>query len=201
MLKAIAAGWVFVPRRLWGGVAPVWLVWAPSVVHCWPFRGGGSGVVSVGCFGVGVSVVFRVVFVHCTFGSVLAAGWPPFFFGGGGGKGGWLPARLAICSHCILSVFNIYLFPVFVFKSGICLLIAPVPVHCFCITFVNLQKIFNYSSTRFIQVTADVYFKSHIPTTLSIKIHFYILVYILNEHSFTLHSGSYLYTSWPHVPK
>ena len=29
----------------------------------------------------------------------------------------------------------IYLFPAFGFKSGICLLIAPVPVHCFSITF------------------------------------------------------------------
>ena len=36
---------------------------------------------------------------------------------------------------CILSMC-IYLFPVKVcFKSGICLLIAPVPVHCFSITF------------------------------------------------------------------
>ena len=30
-----------------------------------------------------------------------------------------------------LSICNIYLFPVFGFTSGICLLIAPVPVHCF----------------------------------------------------------------------
>ena len=44
-------------------------------------------------------------------------------------------ARLAICSHCILSICNICLFPVFGFKSGICLLIAPVPVHSFSITF------------------------------------------------------------------
>ena len=33
-------------------------------------------------------------------------------------------------SHCILSICNIYLFPVLV-----CLLIATVPVHCFSITF------------------------------------------------------------------
>ena len=51
-----------------------------------------------------------------------------------------VPARLAICSHCILSICNIYLFPVLVFKSGICLLIAPVPVHCFSITFCMIKK-------------------------------------------------------------
>ena len=38
----------------------------------------------------------------------------------------------------ILSICNIYLFSRFGFKSGICLLIAPVPVHCFSITFVQL---------------------------------------------------------------
>ena len=36
---------------------------------------------------------------------------------------------------CILSICNIHLFSVSVFGSGICLLIAPVPVHCFSITF------------------------------------------------------------------
>ena len=36
---------------------------------------------------------------------------------------------------------NIYLFPVLVcFKSGICLLIAPVPVHCFSITSVSFEQ-------------------------------------------------------------
>ena len=64
------------------GLRPFGWFGPPSVVHCWPFRGGGSGVVFVGCFGVRVSVVFRVVFVHCTFGSVWVAGWPPFFLGG-----------------------------------------------------------------------------------------------------------------------
>ena len=68
------------------------------------------------------------MFVHYTFSSVWVAEWPPF--------GKQLPARLAICSHCILSICNIYLFiSRFGFKSGICLLIAPVPVHCFSITF------------------------------------------------------------------
>ena len=51
-------------------------------------------MVSVSCFGVRVSVMFHFVFVHYAFGSVWVAGWPPF--------GRWLPARLAVCSRCIL---------------------------------------------------------------------------------------------------
>ena len=50
--------------------------------------------------------MFHFMFVHYTFSSVWVAEWPPF--------GKKLPARLAICSHCILSIFNIYLFPVFI---------------------------------------------------------------------------------------
>ena len=91
-------------------------------------RGGGSDVVSVSRFGVRVSVMFHFMFVHYTFSSVWVAEWPPF--------GKWLPARLAICSHCILSICNIFISR-FGFKSGICLLIAPVPVHCFSITFIT----------------------------------------------------------------
>ena len=34
-------------------------------------------MVSVSCFGVRVSVVFRFVFVHYAFGSVWVAKWPP----------------------------------------------------------------------------------------------------------------------------
>ena len=66
--------------------------------------------------------MFHFMFVHYTFSSVWVAEWPPF--------GKWLPARLAICSNCILPICNIYS------RSGVCLLIAPVPVHCFSITFV-----------------------------------------------------------------
>ena len=40
--------------------------------------GGGSDVVSVSCFGVRVSVMFRFMFVHYTFSSVWVAVWPPF---------------------------------------------------------------------------------------------------------------------------
>ena len=44
------------------------------------------------------------------FSSVWVAEWPPF--------GKKLPARLAICSHCILSICNIYLFPALVLRAG-----------------------------------------------------------------------------------
>ena len=78
-----------------------------SYLTCW-FQGGGSDVVSVSCFGVRVSVMFHFMFVHYTFSSVWVAEWPSF--------GKYLPARLAICSHCILSICNIYLFPVLVLR-------------------------------------------------------------------------------------
>ena len=65
---------------------------------------------SVACFGVRVSVMFRLMFVHYTFSSVWVAEWPNF------GKS--LPARLAICSHCLLSIFNNSLFPVLVLRAG-----------------------------------------------------------------------------------
>ena len=67
-------------------------------------------MVSVRCFGVRVSVMFHFMFVHYIFSSVWVAEWPPF--------GKKLPARLAICSHCILSICNIYLFPAFVLRAG-----------------------------------------------------------------------------------
>ena len=35
-------------------------------------------MVSVACFGVRVSVMFHLMFVHYTFSSVWVAGWPPF---------------------------------------------------------------------------------------------------------------------------
>ena len=62
-----------------------------------PFLGGGSDVVSVSCFGVRVSVMFHFMFVHYTFFSPV----------------------LAICSHCILSICNIYLVPVLVLRAEI----------------------------------------------------------------------------------
>ena len=41
-------------------------------------QGGGSGVVSVSCFSVRVSVMFHFMLVHYTFSSVSVADWPPF---------------------------------------------------------------------------------------------------------------------------
>ena len=53
--------------------------------------------------------MFHLMFVHHTFSSVLVAEWPPFVKK--------LPARLATCSHCILFICNIYLFPVLVLRA------------------------------------------------------------------------------------
>ena len=49
------------------------------------------------------------MFVHYTFSSVWVTEWPPF--------GKELPIRLAVCSHCTLSVCNFTYFP-FGFESG-----------------------------------------------------------------------------------
>ena len=68
-------------------------------------------MVSVSCFGVSVSVMFHFMFVHYTLSSVWVAEWPPFRKK--------LPARFAICSHCILSICNIYLFLVLVLRAGL----------------------------------------------------------------------------------
>ena len=76
--------------------------------------------------------MFHFMFVHYTFNLVWVAEWPPF--------GKQLPARLAICSHCIF-LFVIFLFiSHFGFKSGICLLIVPVPVHCFSINSLKIDR-------------------------------------------------------------
>ena len=56
-------------------------------------------MVSIGCFGVRLLVVFRFMFVRYSFGSVWVAGWPPF--------GKKLPARLAVCSHCVVSICGV----------------------------------------------------------------------------------------------
>ena len=67
-------------------------------------------MVSVSCFGVRFSVMFHFMFVHYNLSSVWVAEWPPF--------GKLLPARLVICSHCILSICNIYLLPALVLRTG-----------------------------------------------------------------------------------
>ena len=89
------------------------------------YQGCGSDVVSVSCFGVRVSVMLHFMVVHYTFSSVWVAELPPFEK--------QLPAR-----YNIFSLYFVYLQHLFIsrfgFKSGICLLIARVPIHCFSIT-------------------------------------------------------------------
>ena len=87
-------------------------------------------MVSVACFRVRVSVMFHLIFVYYTFSSVWVAEWPPF--------GKKLPTRLALCPHCLLPICNFYLFSILILRV---LLIAPVPVHCFSITFLMMQLI------------------------------------------------------------
>ena len=85
-------------------------------------------MVSVSCFGVRVSVMFHFMFVHYTFvqfgllcGHLLGNSCP-------------LGYQFVLIVFCLFVIF-IY-FP-FGFKSGICLLNAPVPVHCFSFTFLQ----------------------------------------------------------------
>ena len=51
---------------------------SPQVIHHGPFQGCGSGMVSVACFYVRVSVMFHLMFVIYTFSSVWVAEWPHF---------------------------------------------------------------------------------------------------------------------------
>ena len=67
-------------------------------------------MVAVACFGVRVSVMFHLMFVYYTFSSVWVAEWPPFF-------GKKLPARLTICSHCLLSICIFYVIPILVLRA------------------------------------------------------------------------------------
>ena len=85
-------------------------------------------MVSVSCFGVRFSIMFHFMFVHYTFSSVWVAEWPPF------GNSCPLGQQFVLLVFCL---FVIFIFSRFGFKSGICLLIAPVPVHCFSITFLR----------------------------------------------------------------
>ena len=77
-------------------------------------------------FDVSVSVTFHLMFVHNSFSSVWVAEWQPF--------GKELPTRLAVCSHCILSICNCIYFP-FGFEGEVRFLNAPVLVHCLLVTF------------------------------------------------------------------
>ena len=68
-------------------------------------------MVSVSCFDVRVSVIFQFMFVHYTFVQFGLL------------SGHLLRNSLTICSHCILSICNIYLFPVFVLRPGFAFLL------------------------------------------------------------------------------
>ena len=70
------------------------------------------------------------MFVHYTFSSVWVAEWPPFW---------------KIVARSVGHMFSFVMFiSHFGFKSGIWLLIAPVPVHCFSITLIKIfEKINN----------------------------------------------------------
>ena len=75
----------------------------------------------VACFGVGVSVMFHLMFVHYTFSSVCVDGWPPF-----GRIAGHSVKPFVLIVHC-LPVSSII--SQFGFESRICLLVVPVPVR------------------------------------------------------------------------
>ena len=57
-----------------------------------------------------IIIFLFIMFVHYTLSLVWVAEWPPY--------AKKLHARLAICSHCILSICNIDLFPVLVLGAG-----------------------------------------------------------------------------------
>ena len=78
--------------------------------------------------GVRVLVMFHFMFVHYTFSSFWFAEWPQIL-----GNSCPLSKQFVLIVFCLFVIF-IY-FPLIGFKSGICLLIAPVPVHCISITF------------------------------------------------------------------
>ena len=96
------------------------------------FQGSGSGLVSVRCFGVIVSVMFHFKFVHYTFSQF-------------GLLSGHLLGIAARSVSNLFSLYFVYLQYLFIsrfdFKSGICLLFAPVPVHCFSIIFIEVVSL------------------------------------------------------------
>ena len=84
---------------------------------------------SVTGFGVRVSLMFHLMFVYYTFGSV----WVAIF---------WEIAARSVGHMFSLSFVYLYLLFIsnFSFHSRVWLMIAPVPVHCFSITFRMLRK-------------------------------------------------------------
>ena len=78
-------------------------------------------------FCVRVSVMFHLMLVHYTFSSV----WVTHHLLGNSCPLGWPFVLIVFCLSIILVISH------FGFEGGICLLIAPVPVHCFLITFLG----------------------------------------------------------------
>ena len=83
-------------------------------------------MVSVSCFGVRVSVIFHL----CLFIILLVQFW----LLSGHLLGNSCPLGMQFLL-IVLYLFVIFIYFPFGFKSGICLMIAPVPVHCVSITF------------------------------------------------------------------
>ena len=75
--------------------------------------------------------MFHLMFVHYTFSSVWVA---ECHLLGNSCPLGWPYVLIALC----LFVIFIYMYFPFGFKSGIWLLIASVPVHCFSFTFLSM---------------------------------------------------------------
>ena len=86
--------------------------------------------------------MFHIMFAHYTFSSV-------------GLLSGHLLENSCRSVSNLFSLYFGYLQYLFIsrsgFKSGVCLLIAPVPVHCFSITFI-------YQEAAFIRLTSPILF-------------------------------------------
>ena len=91
-------------------------------------------------------MTFHLMFVHNTFSSAWVAKWPYF--------GKELPTRLAMCFHCILSILSIFSFSRFGFEGGVWILIGPVPVHCFLVTYtIEFSDISFFVSKVYLQLS------------------------------------------------
>ena len=79
----------------------------------------------------------------------------------------------------LFSMYFVYLYFLFIsrfgFKSGICLLIAPVPVHCFSITLMR-KPVLAYAKTK-AQISCKVtkqLIRAIVLTTLIVQSHFFL---------------------------
>ena len=112
----------------------------PPVLHIWPFQGGGSDVVL--CCLVLMSE-FRWCFTLCLFIILLVRfGLLSGHLLGNSCQLGWSFVHIVFCLFVILVIFH------FGFESGLCLVIAPVRVHCFPITFIEYIKFIKHAWHR-----------------------------------------------------